>query len=132
MGLVRTYLVVFIAGWALWLWLDKAGPVQQAPAQPPFAGMPAPGYPGYPGFPAGDGQRPLSPPPGQGDLIKDFQYGVDLIKRGEYQQSFVFLWRREHWILAGVITALFMLLLPGIGRRISRLRRQSGSGGDRS
>ncbi len=121
MGLVRTYILVFIAGWVLWLWLEKAGPVQQLPP-PPFSGMQGPGYPG---FPVGGGQRPLPPPPGEGDLIQEFQYGVDLLKQGEYQQSFVFLWRREYWILAGVLTALFALLLPGIGRWVSRWRRNT-------
>jgi hypothetical protein len=125
MSLVRTYILVFIAGWVLWLWLEKTGPVQQAPASPPpYGGMPAPGYPG---FPAGGGPPPPAPPPQEGDLIQEFQYGVDQIKRGEYQQSFIFLWRRQHWILAGVMTALFVLLLPGIGRRVSRWRRQTGN-----
>lgn len=124
MALVRTYILVFIAGWVLWLWLEKADPVQPAAAPPPFGSVQAPIYPGYPGV---DGQRPLPPPPGEGDLIQEFQYGVDLIKQGQYKQSFIFLWRREHWILAGVITALFTLLLPGIGRRVSRWRRQTGN-----
>ena len=48
MSLVRTYILLFIAGWALWLWLDKAGTVQQAPAQPPpqqYYEEPAPAAP---------------------------------------------------------------------------------------
>jgi hypothetical protein len=123
MALIRAYILVFIAGWILWLWLDKADPVGQAGAPPPFGGVvQAPAYPGYPG---GAGLQSPPPPPGEGDLIREFQYGVDLIKRGEYQQSFVFLWRREHWILAGVISILIAFLMPALGRRVSGWRRRA-------
>jgi hypothetical protein len=126
MGLLRTYALVFLAGWVLWLWLDKSEPVTtQQPIGPQFhqAPMMPPGYPGPSGY---GGQRALPPPPDSGDIIAEFQYSVNLLKLGKYEQSFVYLWRRQSWILAGVITALFSLVLPGLGRTFRRYRRQSG------
>jgi len=85
--------------------------------------MMPPGYPGPSGY---GGQRALPPPPESGDIIAEFQYSVNLLKLGKYEQSFVYLWRRQSWILAGVITALFSLVLPGLGRTFRRYRRRSG------
>jgi hypothetical protein len=124
MGLLRTYALVFLAGWVLWLWLDKSEPITpQQPIGPQFpqAPMMPPGYPGPSGY---GGQRALPPPPDSGDIIAEFQYSVNLLKLGKYEQSFVYLWRRQSWILAGVITALFSLVLPGLGRTFKRYRRQ--------
>jgi hypothetical protein len=121
MGLLKTYVLVLIAGWVLWFWMDKPG-VEQSyqPVSPYGAGPAAAPYPGYaPG--AGAGRRPPAPPAGQGDdLVQTFQYSVDLIKAGAYRQSFYYLWRRQSWVLAGVITLLFALLLPGLGRSVRR------------
>jgi len=83
--------------------------------------MMPPGYPGPSGY---GGQR--TPPPDSSDIIAEFQYSVTLLKLGKYERSFVYLWRRQSWILAGVITALFSLVLPGLGRTVRRYRRQSG------
>ena len=125
MGLLRNYVLIFIAGWALWFWMDKTGaPTQQIP----YSGMTAPAYRGYPAQP---GRRSLQPPPREGDLVGDFQYGVDLIKAGNYQRSFVFLWDRQSWILAGVLTLLLSAILPSIWRRAGSLRDRIGQRRDR-
>ncbi len=117
MGILRTYAVVFIAGWALWLWMDKQGGIPQA-MTPSYGGAPYAPHPGATG-------RVPAPPLG-GDRIQELQYAVDLLKAGRYQQGFVYLWRRQSWVVAGVITALLVLVGPGIRgalrRRRSRLR----------
>ena len=129
MGLIRTYILVFIVGWGLWFWLDKDGGL---PAQtpPPYVQVPPAAYRGVPGPTA----RPTSPAPFQEELVGEFQHGFDLLKAGFFPQAFVFLWRRQSWILAGVITLLFALLSPGLLRIYSRLRtrRPGGNAGGRS
>jgi len=105
MGLLRSYAVIFFAGWALWFWLDKGGPEPYPqPLGPPYGAAPAGGYSPYPAAPAGQLR-----PPADGGLIDELQYGVDLIKAGRYRQSFIYLWRHESWIVAGVFTALVLI-----------------------
>ena len=128
MGLLRTYALVFLVGWGLWLWLDKAGP-EYAPQPPmaPYGAGPMPGYPGQPGY--GPGGPP--PAPGvEGSTVQDFQHAVDLLKAGRYQQAFTWLWRRQSWVLAGVLTVFAAVVSPGTGRIVTRLRGRSG-GADR-
>jgi hypothetical protein len=115
MGVLRTYAVVFVAGWALWLWMDKEGPLGlRQPMAPPYGGAPMASYPGASG--------PVSPPPAEGDRIQELQYTMDLLKAGGYKQGFVYLWRRQSWIVAGVITALLVWVGPGIRRALGRRR----------
>lgn len=110
MALLRTYAVVFLAGWALWFWLDKAGPESASqPTVPLYGGGPAGGYPPYPPPPV-QGTHPAA----EGDLIEEFQYAVDLLKSGGYRQSFIYLWRRESWIAAAVLTVLVLLAGPAV------------------
>jgi hypothetical protein len=122
MGILRTYAVVFIAGWVLWLWMDKAGPIgPQQPIAPPYGGAHRAPYGPY----AGASDRGLAPP-AEGDRIQELQYSVDLLKGGRYRQGFVYLWRRQSWIVAGVITALLVLVGPGIRRVLGRRRGRLG------
>lgn len=118
MGLLRTYAVVFLAGWALWFWLDNSTSARQ-PMAPPYGGAPRAVYPPHPGAP---GQAPPRPPT-DGDIIQEFQYSTDLLKSGEYRQSFVYLWRRESWIAAAVVTALLLLAGPGLAQLLLTRRR---------
>ena len=121
MGLLRNYILIFIFGWGLWFWLDKSGvPDTSVPGRSPYAGMQAPAFPRYRSYP---GQGALQSPPREDDLLRDLQYGVDLLKAGGYQQSFTFLWRRQSWLLAGVLTLLLSLLLSGLRRSTVRWRR---------
>ena len=122
MGILRTYALVFIAGWALWLWLDKTpAPYRAAPGTGPYAGAPMPGYPGYGPVP-GMGTIPAAPP--EEGIVGELQYSVNLLKAGRLKESFVFLWRRQSWLVAGVLTAFITLLLPGLGGRLGHLRRR--------
>lgn len=115
MGVLRIYAVVFVAGWALWLWMDKQGPSgPRPPMPPPYGGAP------YAPYPGASGQ--ISPPPADGDRIQELQYGMDLLKAGRFKQGFVYLWRRQSWIVSGVITALLVLLGPGIRAVLARRR----------
>ena len=123
MGLLRNYVLIFIAGWAIWFWMDKTGTPSAPTGRMPHAGMMAPVYPGYSTQP---GRRPVQPPPGEGDLVRDFQHGVDLVKAGSYQRSFIFLWDRQSWILAGVLMLLLSVVLSGVWRRAGRWRNRRG------
>ncbi|HHH38390.1 MAG TPA: hypothetical protein ENK50_02290 [Sedimenticola sp.] len=127
MGLLKTYLLVLIVGWVAWFWMGQPAR-EQPPRQPPQRGAPyVPGpaaspYPG--GYPTAGGGRPpvTATPPRGGDMVDDFQYGVDLVKAGAYRQSFHYLWRRQSWVAAGIITLLVSFLLPGFGRSLRRWR----------
>ena len=123
MGLLRTFVIVFVAGWVFWFWLDKESPAQLPPQAGPGYGhprMPAP--PGYPGYP---GHRAVPPEPADGSLVQEFQYTVDLLKLGRYEHAFVYIWRRESWIVAGVVSVLLSFVLSSIVRAAARRRRRS-------
>lgn len=98
----------------------------QQPPVPSFGGAPGRGYPVYP-TPA-PAARPS--PPGDGDLLQDLQYGVDLVKRRDYRGSFAFLWPRQSWILAGLVTLLIAFVSPGVWRMVGRFRRHRTRGQD--
>lgn len=120
MGILKTYLLVFIVGWVGWFMLDKSGPAAPAPA---VAGGPFSTGAPYPRFPSGPSSMPSH---GEGGMVQVFQYGVDLAKRGHYQQAFVYLWRRESWVLAAVVSALLSMLLPAAWRGVGQWRRRRG------
>jgi hypothetical protein len=120
-GLLRSYLLVFITGWLVWFWLDKPAPMPDQ-AVPP--GM----YPARPpGYSPHSGSLRQGPPvrePADDSLLHELQYGVDLVKAGQYEQSFLFLWRRHSWVAAGVLALLISLLLPAIARPFARRRNR--------
>lgn len=125
--LLRTYALAFLLGWGLWLWLDKSGPPYvPPPPSAPYAPGAMPGYPGYPSYAPGVPPAPA----GDGDAtVQDFQHAVDLLKAGYAKQSFIALWRKQSWVLAGVMTVLVALVLPLGGRLVDRLRRRSRGAG---
>jgi hypothetical protein len=92
----------------------------------PYGTAPMPGYPAPPGYGPGG---PVSGPAGEGDTVQDLQRAVDLLKAGRYQQAFVGLWRRQSWVVAGVLTVLAALLGPGVRRTVTRLRGRAGRTG---
>ena len=60
-------------------------------------------------------------------MLADFQYATDMAKRGELRQGFVVLWRRQHLLVAAVITALAVLVLaPAVRAVMSRRPRAAG------
>lgn len=123
MGILKTYVLVFMAGWLVWFLLDKNAPPMPPPAAAHFGG---PQYPGFPRPPAA-----MRQPPAGDDMVQAFQYGVDLLKGGRYQQAFVYLWRNQSWVVAALVTALLAFVLPGASRGIRRWRnrRETGSKG---
>jgi hypothetical protein len=101
MSILRTYVIVFVLGWAIWLFTDKS---PSPPTQgPPFSGA-------YPVQSAPWIQTPTGPR-GQG-MLAELQHGVDQIRVGRYREGVVYLWREQSWLLAGVLTLLLRLLLP--------------------
>lgn len=125
MGLLRNYVLVFFLGWGLWFWMDKS---DTAPAHaPPAYGQTPPGaFPGYPGVARVPGALPLP----QDDLVGEFQHGFDLVKAGGYKEAFVYLWRRQSWVLAGVLTLFVSIGSPRLLRGLTRLRGSGGRSGN--
>lgn len=111
MNLLRVYVVVLIAGWLLWLALDKSPP-------PPLGQSPGvtapPGPVGHP-FALPPPERPTRNPtnllPHEGTMLADFQYAVDTAKRGEFRRGFIVLWRRQYFWVAAIVTALVIFVL---------------------
>ncbi|MCP5143159.1 MAG: hypothetical protein H6980_12500 [Gammaproteobacteria bacterium] len=89
---MRTLLLIFLAGWAFWFWLDKTGPAYLHAAD----------------IEAGD------------DTVRDFQIGFDLLKAGEPGAAFAFLWY-HHFILMTVLIAVIAgFALPELRRASQR------------
>lgn len=107
MGVFKTFAIVFVAGWALWLWMDKS------PAPSPY-------YPGFAGAPQARGLPPAS---GESGIVQELQWGMNLVKAGEFRQAFVTLWRDKSWLVAGIVTALLLMVGPGLGRLFARRPR---------
>ncbi len=117
MGILRTYALVFVLGWALWLFADKS-PSPPPPGAPFGGAYPTQGAP-WPQPPAG--------PQGHG-MLAELQHGVDQFRAGHYREGAVYLWREQSWLLAGVLTLALQLLLPLLASR-GRFRRRTRSKG---
>jgi hypothetical protein len=116
MSILRTYAIVFVLGWAVWLFTDKS---PSLPASgPPFSGA-------YPAQTAPWAQPPARPK-GHG-MLAELQHGVDQIRVGRYREGAVYLWREQSWLLAGVLTLVLQLLLPLLPSR-GGFRRHTRSG----
>jgi hypothetical protein len=120
MNLLRVYVVVLMAGWLVWLALDKPPSAQYGPAGgmvPPSSVQP---------FPLPPHERrtryPAMQPPPEGDTLADFQYAADRVKRGELREGFVVLWRRQYLWVAAIVTALVTIVLAPAFRAVAQRR----------
>jgi hypothetical protein len=93
--MLRSTILVFIAGWIAWFWMDK-GPVR--------GGMPMRG--------------------GGDDLLMDFQLAFDLLKRGGAEAAFAFIWPAHYIILSLVGGVLVSIAGAGVSRAVARARRR--------
>lgn len=98
--MLRSIATAFVAGWLLWFWLDKAGP----------------------GYQFALGQ------PGGTDLVRDFQFGVDLLKQGALGPAFAFLWRHHFVVLSIALGGAALLLLQSLARGARRALGRVGHG----
>ena len=89
----RAIVIAFIAGWALWFWIDKS---------PQSLG-------------------PL-PPPQQEQLGANFQIAVDLIKAQRYTAAYVYLWK-AHYLILAVAAGLVVSMIGGSLTRLLGRRR---------
>jgi hypothetical protein len=89
----RAIVIAFIAGWALWFWIDKS---------PQALG-------------------PL-PPPQQEQLGANFQVAVDLIKAQRYTAAYVYLWK-AHYLILAVAAGLMVSMIGGSLTRLRGRRR---------
>ena len=89
----RAIVIAFIAGWALWFWIDKS---------PQSLG-------------------PL-PPPQQEQLGANFQIAVDLVKAQRYTAAYVYLWK-AHYLVLSVAAGLLLSMIGGSVTRLLGRRR---------
>ena len=91
-GLLRSYLLVFITGWLVWFWLDKPAPKQFR-------------------FPeSGD------------SLVADFQQGFDMLRAGYADMAFVYLWNAHYIILSLLGGALLAVIYGSVSDLLGRHR----------
>jgi hypothetical protein len=91
--MLRGIILVFLAGWIIWFWIDKS--------------------PGALG--------PL-PYPADGEYLHNFQVAVDLLKQTRLKGAFVYLWKAHYILLSVAAGVLIGALLTSISRRLSRSR----------
>jgi len=89
----RAIVIAFIAGWALWFWIDKS---------PQSLG-------------------PL-PPPQQEQLSANFQIAVDLVKARRYTAAYVYLWKAHYLVLSGAAGLLLAMIGGALSRLLGRRR----------
>jgi hypothetical protein len=89
----RAIVIAFIAGWALWFWIDKS---------PQSLG-------------------PL-PPPQQEQLSANFQIAVNLVKARRYTAAYVYLWK-AHYLVLSVAAGLLLAMIGGSLSRLLGRRR---------
>ncbi|MEN8175751.1 MAG: hypothetical protein ABFS23_08305 [Pseudomonadota bacterium] len=114
MGALRIYAILFLAGWGLWLFMDKS------PQQSAYPGRAGPVFQHAP--PAARGPAPRA---GNGETgtLQQFQQAANLAKAGYWRQAFIFLWPKESWILAGVGLLLYLSLIGPLIVWVQRRRR---------
>jgi hypothetical protein len=89
--MLRGTLLVFVAGWILWFWIDK-NPMALGPL----------------------------PYPVDGDYAANFQVAVDLLKQTRIKAAFVYLWKAHYLVLSVACGLLIGAFSGAIARRMSR------------
>jgi hypothetical protein len=97
--MLRSTLIVFIAGWILWFWIDK----------PPA---------GRSGLPAVNDST-----------VVNFQRAFNMLKAGYPEMAFVYIWDAHYLILSLLLGALVAVMAGGVSGYLSRKwnRRQSAA-----
>jgi len=92
---VRSALLIFVAGWGLWFWLDKTGPLYT------MAGN----------LPSGD------------SLVRDFQIFFDLLKSGEPGPAYTYFWSAHPFVGTLAVAAVVWMVAPLFRYAVGALRR---------
>lgn len=90
--MIRSSFVVFIVGWIAWFTLDK----------------PRPGY------------GPL--PHASENLLDNFQLAFNMIKAGQLEHAFVFIWHAHYIVLSLLVGALLAMLFASVSEHLGRRR----------
>ena len=91
--MIKGVLVMLVAGWLLWFWIDK-NPWQLGPL----------------------------PPVADGDYISNFQHTVDLIKAGRPRAAYVYVWK-AHYLVLSLATGIVVGMMGGAVSRAFARRR---------
>ncbi|MEA3413586.1 MAG: hypothetical protein U9R74_18945 [Pseudomonadota bacterium] len=98
---MRSALLVFVAGWVVWFWLDKEGPF----------------YTMARNLPSGD------------SLARDFQIFFDLLRSGDVGPAYTYFWSAHPFVSTLVVAGAYWLAVPlfryGSGALRNRRRRKS-------
>jgi hypothetical protein len=94
--MLRSTILVFIAGWVTWFWMDKG-----------------PGRRGAPMRGSGD------------DLLTDFQLAFNLLRHGGPEAAFSFIWPTHYIILSLLGGVLVSMAGAGVSRAIARARHRA-------
>jgi hypothetical protein len=90
--MLRSSLLVFIAGWAVWFWIDK-----------PRAG-------------------PFQLPPPADSLVENFQRAFDILKTGHVELAFVYIWNAHYLVLSLLGGAVVTIAYSSLAGHLSRQR----------
>ncbi len=93
--MLRSAFVVFIAGWVAWFWLDK--PSARGPFRLPEAGD---------------------------SLLENIQRAFDILKAGQPQLAFVYIWPTHYLILSLLGGVIVGMAWQGLARYRSSHRRE--------
>ena len=90
--MLRSSFVVFIVGWIAWFALDK----------------PAPGYGPF--------------PRASENLLDNFQLAFNMLKAGQWEYAFVFIWHAHYIVLSLLAGALLAMLFASASEHLGRRR----------
>jgi hypothetical protein len=93
--MLRSSLLVFIAGWIAWFWIDK-----------PRVG-------------------PYRLPPSGDSLVENFQRAFDILKAGELELAFVYIWNAHYLILSLLGGAVVAMTYSSLSGHLSRRRMRN-------
>ena len=91
--MLRGALLAFVAGWIIWLWIDKN--------------------------PALLGQLPY---PSDGDFLGNFQVTINLLKEARLKAAFIYIWKAHYIVLSLGVGLVIAMIGASFSRILSRNR----------
>ncbi|MEJ2575529.1 MAG: hypothetical protein P8106_02285 [Gammaproteobacteria bacterium] len=93
--MMRSILLVFVAGWVAWFWVDK-----------PRAG-------------------PFGLPPPSDSLVENFQRAFDMLKTGHAKLAYLYIWDAHYLVLSLLGGVLLAMTFGAVSRHFSARRLRS-------